>query len=102
MSRSAPGAMAILRGLQARGDGEAECPYPEGSGLALCWAYGAGMAEWRGPGRLSPGAACEALAACRGAVPAGHLARMLGRAEDEIGAVPGLAAAAPVEQRRVA
>jgi hypothetical protein len=96
------GLAAIQRGMVARGDAELACPYPAGSGLALCWDYGLRLREWAAPapGPALSAAEWEALVACRAAVPVEHLARMLGRAPAEIEAALGLLAEAPDEERR--
>jgi hypothetical protein len=90
-----PGRRAILRGL-VDGQGAAPaCPYPAGSGLALCWSYGAQVTTWRpvaGEGLPWTPAERDALARCWGDLELRELARLLGRSEAAIAA-----AAAPAE-----
>jgi hypothetical protein len=89
------GRRAILRGLVDGQGAEPACPYPGGSGLALCWSYGARFARWRpvaGEGLPWTPAERDALARCWGDLELPELARLLGRTEAAIAA-----AAAPAE-----
>lgn len=84
-----PGRRAILRGLVDGQGAEPACPYPDGSGLALCWAYGAGFAAWRpiaGEGLPWAPAERDALARCWGDLAPPELARLLGRSEAALAA----------------
>lgn len=79
------GWQAIVRGMLDRGDAEAACPYPAGSGLALCWRYGVEFRQWvtPAPRRVMTSAEFDALQRCVDDLCAADLQRFLGVATIE-------------------